>query len=210
MTGRQFATIFASIFFMGALPLILSQFSGSASAGIASGLMLPLSHLNQVLLFLAIGLLSAYTGTRVMFLLPLAFLLMLAMGIMLDLDYRYTIPAKMVVLLVALCFGIIAHSMELKNYIAFIAITAPAAFYIGGEYAAIIPNTASPPHFMVGALFSTGLIHASGLCIGLAVGELLLPLFQDIMAHPAVVSAKENWNASQARIRVFAASMRFW
>lgn len=210
MTGRQFATIFASIFVMGALPLILSQFSGSASAGIASGLMLPLSHLDQVLLFLAIGLLSAYTGTRVMFLLPLAFLLMLAMGILLDLDFRYTASAKIVVMMVALCFGIIAHSMELKNYIMFIAITAPAAFYIGGEYAAIIPTTASPPHFMIGALFSTGLIHASGICIGLAIGELLLPFFQDAREHPAIVKIRNGWNNSQERLRVMAATMRFW
>src|ERR1700679_3017273 len=88
MNTRLFAALFTAIFFTGALPMLLIEPSGSASAGLAAGFVLPLTNACQVVILLAIGLIAAWVAQEAILVLPLCTLLMVVIGALMEVDDR--------------------------------------------------------------------------------------------------------------------------
>lgn len=176
MSNGRFIAIFAAIFTLGALPLLLTQSLGTASAGITAGMMLPLNHIVHILVFFAVGILAAQLKAPSHSLLPAAFILMMALGVFIDLpDGTQEIPAeKFLVLGVILCFGLIANKMSITLFIASTALTSIIAFMLGSEYAEVIPHIAAPLYFLLGIMFSTVFVLLAGMCLGFTCSGTIL------------------------------------
>lgn len=172
MSGTRFTLIFSIIFALGALPLILVQSLGAASAGLSTGMMLPLSNPGHMLLFLAVGLLASQMSVKSYLMLPAAFLLMMSIGMFTDFTTEDVPLSKLLILGAILCYGVIAHNMSLSAFILSTLFSSIIAFTLGAEYAAIIPNIALPLYFLLGVLLSTSFILMGGLCLGLTLSGM--------------------------------------
>src|SRR5579872_6587590 len=84
-TGRM-AVLFAVMFLLGAVPLMVMQPSGSVDAGLSAGFTKPLDNIYHLAALVAIGVLAAWFGKEAIVLLPLCALLMLVIGAMLRID----------------------------------------------------------------------------------------------------------------------------
>jgi len=175
MTSLRFAIIFAAIFLLGALPLVLVQSLGGASAGLSSGLVLPLSQPWHIAIFFAIGMLASQLSTRSYLLLPLAFLTMMALGVFLEIDYREIPAAKFLILSAIVLFGMIANHLSLGAFLFSTLLTATVGFTLGSHYALTIPNIAAPLYYLLGILIATCFLLLGGLCLGLTLSSFVQP-----------------------------------
>lgn len=199
MSGKVFAAIFAGIFLLGALPLLMAQSIGAAGAGITAGLMEPLSHFWHIVLCGGLGIFAASMGGRAMLLVPGAFLLMLCIGLLLDMPALPLPVSKSLILLAILCFGVTAHYMTLQRFIVSSVTTSAIAFLIGGAFAHIMPTIASPLHFMVGAVLATVFLLGAGVCIGFTAQEMLSQWAEENGDHPWTLKVQEWRQSSWAR-----------
>jgi urease accessory protein len=176
MTSARFAIIFSAIFFLGALPLVLVQSLGGASAGLSSGLVLPLSHPFHILTFFMIGMLASQLSTRSYALLPLAFLTMMALGGFLEMNHQTIPAAKFLILSAIILFGMIANHLSLVAFLFSTMLTASVGYSFGNHYALTIPDIADPLYYLLGILIATCFLLLGGLCLGLTVASFFPPL----------------------------------
>jgi hydrogenase/urease accessory protein HupE len=167
MSSKRFLVIFASIFLLGSVPLLLGQPSGAASAGLSAGFMMPIEQLWQLVIFISLGLFASYLrSTQAMLMLPLAFLLLFVVGMSLAFDATvYTrMPAFLLgsVLLFALCFAICRSEQVIMGMV----IAASLGFHFGGYYHQLIPDIAAPLYFMICIILALALILCASVSLG--------------------------------------------
>lgn len=208
MTSARFAAIFAAIFFLGALPLVLVQSLGGAGAGLSAGLVLPLSHPWHILMFFAVGILASQLGSQSSVMLPTAFLTMLALGVFLTLDYREIPAAKFLILLAIVCFGVVANRSSLRAFLLSTLITAGTGFTLGSGYAATLPDIASPLYYLLGILVATCFMLVGGLCLGLSFSSFVRPLHEVFSLQGVTRRLQREWLRLLARRRARAAARR--
>lgn len=160
--------------FLFLLPL-LTLLSGSAAAhisgglagGFSSGLMHPVLGLDHVVAMLGVGLWGAFLGSPAIWILPVAFPLVMTIGGALGI---IGVP------LPAVETGIALSAIVLGTMVAF-AVRPPiavAAFIVGFfaifhgyAHGAELPTSANPMAFSLGFVISTGLLHLTGIAFGL-------------------------------------------
>ena len=148
------------------------------AGGFASGFLHPLFGWDHVAAMVAVGLWGAFLGRPALFLLPVAFPLVMAFGGMLGV---LGVP------LPAVESGIAASSVVLGLLIAFaVRAPLPAALLIVGIFAIFhgyahgveLPEAASPIAYSIGFVISTGLLHLFGIAVGLLIA---LPLGRTVV-----------------------------
>ena len=169
MTSKRFIAIFASIFLLGALPLVMQQPNGASSAGLSHGFTFPIEHLAHLAVFCVLGVFASFLRGLALTLVPLSFVLMYVVGITLKLDeQRYELlPMFMLgaVLLFALCVSLARR----RSHLIGIVIAASAGFHFGRYYGATIPPIASPLYFLMGNIIAFALIFATSISFGLTM-----------------------------------------
>lgn len=169
MSSRKFILFFAGIFCLGALPIMIVQPSGTASAGLSAGFTLPLEHPVYVGLCVVMGLLASLIGRDGPIFIPAVLLAMLVMGHLLGLDAAlypaspYMILAS--VLLVVLVAGILDRRAELMG----VMLAASLGFQLGWHTVRLMPDIAAPLYFLMGVLLSVLLITAVAISLGLTL-----------------------------------------
>lgn len=139
--------------------------------GLASGLLHPITGLDHVLAMVAVGLLAAHLGGRSLWALPLAFMgTMLIAGAVavagLPLPWvEFGILASVLVL-----GGLIASGRTLPGTLA-LGLAAVFALFHGYAHGHEMPATASGLIYAAGFVSTTGLLHATGIALGLALGR---------------------------------------
>lgn len=153
------------------LPTIaLAHTSGDAAGltgGFASGFMHPILGWDHVAAMVAVGLWGAFLGQPAVWILPVAFPIIMAFGGMLGV---LGIPIPMVET------GIAASSIVLGLLIAFavraplavsLAVVGAFAIFHGHAHGTELPAAANPIAFSIGFVTATGLLHLAGIVVGL-------------------------------------------
>lgn len=152
------------------LPVIAQAHTGEgAVGGFISGLMHPVFGPDHVIAMVAVGLWGAFLGMPAIWLLPVVFPLVMAMGGVLGI-YGVSIPAVEIGIAASgiILGGSVALAARPPIWIAAIVVGIFAIFH-GHAHGAELPEAANPLAYSIGFVLSTGLLHLSGIAFGLLV-----------------------------------------
>jgi urease accessory protein len=160
--------------------LALAAFSGAAEAhvgvgpttGFVHGFLHPLSGIDHELAMIAVGLFAARLGGRALWLVPLAFVGMMAVGGALGINgfslpfVEIGIAASVLVLGAAVALDFSLPTSAAMGLVGFFAI------FHGHAHGAEMPATASGLTYGIGFMLATALLHAVGIALGLGISAL--------------------------------------
>jgi urease accessory protein len=160
-----------------AIPALAHVQEGQA-AGFLTGLAHPVSGLDHVLAMVAVGLWGAQLGVPAIWLLPVTFPLVMAVGGFLGLVGIPLPGVETGVALSALALGLaVATSWRPPLAIATLMVAAFAVFH-GHAHGTELPAGQSGLTYSIGFVMATGLLHLAGISIGLIhrwpVGRVVL------------------------------------
>ena len=170
---REFSHTSVHLFWMALL--LLFSFNASAHSetgvigGFASGFMHPLRGLDHIVAMVAVGLWGAFLGAPAMWVLPVIFPMVMAVGGAIGI---LGIPLPGIETGIALS-GVILGSMVLfavkpPLWIAG-SIVGFFAIFHGYAHGAELPNAANAITYAVGFVTATGILHLGGISLGLLV-----------------------------------------
>ena len=155
--------------FLGAEPAFAHTGAGVAG-GFTAGFMHPLSGLDHLLAMVSVGIWGAFLGRPLIWALPVAFPLIMVVGGVLGI---LGIPLPFVEIGVSgsvIALGLaIAAAWRAPAVIA-VAIIAVFALFHGHAHGTELPHAAEPAAYASGFVLATGLLHVSGIAIGLLLG----------------------------------------
>lgn len=155
--------------------IAVAAFSNAASAhsgeglagGFASGFLHPIYGLDHVVAMVAVGLWGAFLGMPAIWLLPVVFPLVMAVGGALGV---FGVPLPGVEIWIAasaVALGLcVAFEFRPPVWIAAILVGAFAVFH-GHAHGSELPEAANPLAYAAGFVIATGLLHLSGIGLGL-------------------------------------------
>lgn len=143
--------------------------SGDLSGGLSSGFMHPLTGLDHVVAMVAVGLWGAQLRQPAIWLLPVTFPVVMAMGGVLGI---VGLPLPGVEIGIALS-AVVLGGMVLAAVRPPLAVAAVFvgffAIFHGYAHGAELPDSAAPLAYSIGFVTSTGLLHASGILVGAGI-----------------------------------------
>ena len=140
---------------------------GGGAVGFGAGFLHPLSGLDHLLAMVSVGIWGAELGAPAIWLLPIAFPLIMAIGgalgvIGVPLPYGELLIALSVVVL-----GALVATVRRVPVAAALAIVGVFAIAHGHAHGVELPAAADAVAFTVGFVLATGLLHLAGIGIGL-------------------------------------------
>jgi urease accessory protein len=146
---------------------VILHVEAGRAAGLASGLLHPVSGLDHVLAMIAVGVWGAQLGPPAVWLLPITFPMVMAFGGMIGL-LGVTIPGVEVgIALSALILGV-AVLLEARPPLALAAaLVGLFAVFHGHAHGTELPEGASGILYSVGFVVATGSLHGAGIALGL-------------------------------------------
>jgi len=137
--------------------------------GFANGLLHPLTGLDHLLAMTAVGLWAAQRGGRALWLAPLSFVSVMALGGVLGMAGFGRIPfVEQAIAASVLTFGIFIASAAQLPLKASVAVIAAFALFHGYAHGAEMPATASGWLYGMGFVLATAGLHLLGIGLGLA------------------------------------------
>jgi len=152
-----------------------SLFSNPAAAhmgtglpgGFASGFIHPLSGLDHLLAMVSVGLWGAFLGRPLIYVLPVVFPAMMVVGAIMGMFAVPLPPVQVgIALSVLVLGGCISLSLRAPVWAASL-IAAVFAVFHGYAHGKELPSAADPVSYSVGFVLATGLLHVSGIGLGL-------------------------------------------
>lgn len=141
----------------------------ATASGFVSGFTHPLFGLDHVVAMVAVGLWGGQLGKPAIWLLPVTFPLVMALGGVLGVRGIPLPGVEIGIALSAVALGcLVAGSVRAPIWIASAVVGAFAIFH-GHAHGTELPGAASPLHYAAGFVLSTGLLHVAGIVIGLLV-----------------------------------------
>ncbi len=159
-----------------ALPLTLIATAALAhtdtsAGGFISGFRHPVAGWDHVAAMVAVGLWGAFLGLPAMWLLPVVFPLVMAFGGALGV---LGVPLPMVetgIALSGVVLGLlIAFAVRAPLWVAAVIVGIFAVFH-GHAHGTELPDAANPFAYGIGFVIATGLLHLSGIALGLLIGS---------------------------------------
>ncbi|ATU92018.1 HupE/UreJ family protein [Phyllobacterium zundukense] len=142
------------------------------TSGFAQGFTHPISGLDHVLAMMLVGVLAFQLGGRALWLVPLTFVGMMAVGGMFGIA---GINVPFVELGIALSVVVLgaAVAFEVKPPVAIAAgLVGLFAVFHGHAHGAEMPNSAGGLAYASGFIIATALLHIVGLSLGLVIGKI--------------------------------------
>jgi urease accessory protein len=155
----------AAITFLMAQPALAHEQAG-VGGGLVSGLLHPLTGLDHLIAMVAVGIWGAQLGAPAIWVLPITFPLVMAIGGVLGILHVPLPAPEMIVALSALVLGGAVASRLKLPFAAAAAVVAVFAIFHGHAHGAELPGSANPLAYGVGFVLSTGLLHLCGIAIG--------------------------------------------
>ncbi|MBX3673003.1 MAG: HupE/UreJ family protein [Burkholderiales bacterium] len=140
---------------------------GGQAAGFLSGMLHPISGLDHVLAMVAVGLWGAQLGAPAIWLLPVAFPLVMAFGGFLGLMGVPVPGVEIGIALSAVLLGVMVATQSRPPLGVAIALVGFFAVFHGHAHGTELPVGASGLLYSVGFVIVTGLLHATGIAVGL-------------------------------------------
>jgi len=136
------------------------------AGGLTSGFMHPLTGLDHLVAMVAVGLWGAQLGAPAIWVLPITFPLVMAVGGVLGvLGIPLPLP-ELFISLSALVLGAVVAARARWPFAAACAVVAVFAIFHGYAHGAELPRAANPLAYGVGFVVATGLLHLCGIAIG--------------------------------------------
>jgi urease accessory protein len=150
------------------LPMTAAAHMGTGlPGGFESGFIHPFSGLDHLLAMVSVGLWGAFLGRPLIYVLPVVFPAMMVAGAIMGM---FVVPLPSVEVGVALSVlvlgGCIALSVRAPVWAACVVVAIFAVFH-GYAHGKELPSAADPVAYSVGFVLATGLLHVSGICLGL-------------------------------------------
>jgi urease accessory protein len=142
---------------------------GAAGAGFLTGFLHPLRGLDHVLAMLAVGMWGAQLGNPAIWMLPVAFPQVMALGGVAGILGLPLVGIELGVTVSVLVLGsMIALDRRPPLWVAFLMVSFFAVFH-GYAHGAELPGQTGAVAYSAGFVTATGLIHLTGIGIGLVV-----------------------------------------
>jgi urease accessory protein len=156
-----------------ALVLVVSSpalaHTGNVSGGFAGGFAHPILGPDHVLAMVAVGLWGAFLGAPAIFILPIVFPLVMAFGGVLGIVGVPLPGAEVAIAISAVVLGLmVALAVRLPIWTAAVVVGVFAIFH-GYTHGAELPAGANAVAYCTGFVIATGLLHLSGIALGLTV-----------------------------------------
>ena len=139
--------------------------------GFAHGFAHPALGIDHVLVMVAVGLFAARLGGRALWLVPLSFVAMMAVGGALGAAGGGLPLIETGIALSVVILGIAVAARLRLPIAAALGLVGCFALFHGQAHGAELPDTASGLAYGVGFLLATGCLHAVGIGLGLAIGK---------------------------------------
>jgi len=169
LPGRGFgamAVVLALVFLLTS-PAGLAAHEGGAAEGLLSGLKHPVSGLDHVVAMVAVGLWGAQLGAPAVWLLPVVFPMVMAFGGMMGLLGVPLPGVEIGIALSAVALGGMVMGEVKPRLVVTAAIVGVFAIFHGHAHGVELPESASGVTYSVGFVVATGLLHATGIAVGL-------------------------------------------
>lgn len=137
--------------------------------GLVSGLLHPIFGLDHLLAMVAVGLWGAQLGMPAIYLLPITFPVVMALGGLLGVAGMPLPFIEIGIALSALALGaMVAMNLRPPLWIAATLVGLFAVFH-GHAHGTEMPEAANPLAYGIGFVISTGLLHLAGILLGLLI-----------------------------------------
>jgi urease accessory protein len=165
----MYVRVITAILFCSISGATLAHTGEGAIGGFISGFLHPLFGWDHVIAMVAVGLWGAFLGMPAIWILPIVFPMVMALGGVLGI-LGIPVPAVEI--------GIAASAIVLGGSVALAAkppiwvaavIVGTFAIFHGHAHGAELPQAANPLAYSIGFVLSTGLLHLSGIAFGLLV-----------------------------------------
>jgi len=169
-TSLDFATLrrAAALALVATPAAALAHEEAGQAAGFLAGLAHPVSGLDHVLAMIAVGLWGAVLGLPAIWVLPVAFPLVMALGGLMGL-LGFPLPGVEVGIAVsAIVLGVMVLAEVRPPLWLAAAIVAFFAVFHGHAHGRELPAGASALLYSLGFVIATGLLHAAGILLGVA------------------------------------------
>ena len=143
---------------------------GGQAAGFITGLQHPWSGLDHVLAMIAVGLWGAQLGNPAIWLLPIAFPMMMAMGAMMGLMGIPVPGVEIGIALSAIVLGMMIFIEVRPKLAVAIAMVGIFAIFHGHAHGTELPAGQSGLLYSMGFVIATGCLHGVGIALGLVNG----------------------------------------
>jgi urease accessory protein len=135
--------------------------------GFESGFMHPFSGIDHLLAMVSVGLWGAFLGRPLIYVLPVIFPAMMVAGAIMGMFALPLPPVEIgIALSVLVLGGCIALPVKAPVWAACIVVGIFALFH-GYAHGKELPSAADPVAYSLGFVLATGLLHVSGICLGL-------------------------------------------
>ncbi len=148
-------------------PTFLSAHEGGSAAGLLSGLIHPVSGLDHVLAMVAVGIWGAQLGQPAIWILPVTFPMVMALGGMLGLLGLPLPGVEVGIGVSALLLGFIIALDRHPGLGLAAALVGFFAIFHGHAHGAELPEGQSGLLYSIGFVLATGTLHATGIALGL-------------------------------------------
>ena len=150
-----------------ATPLAQAHEGAGLAGGFMSGFAHPLLGWDHVVAMLAVGLWGAFLGAPALWLLPVVFPLVMAAGGALGV-LGVPLPAVEIGIAVSAIAlgGVVAGALRPPLWVAALLVALFAIFH-GHAHGTELPQAASPLAYSLGFVVATGLLHLTGIALGL-------------------------------------------
>ena len=144
----------------------LAHEQADVGGGLTAGLLHPLTGADHLIAMVAVGIWGAQLGAPAIWVLPITFPLVMALGGVLGILHVPLPMPEVIIALSALVLGG-AVAMRLKlPFAAAAAVVAVFAIFHGHAHGAELPGSANPLAYGIGFVVATGLLHLCGIVIG--------------------------------------------
>ena len=168
-TSRQLSSLLALLLLTTWSTATLAHAEVGVAGGLVSGLLHPVFGLDHLLAMVAVGLWGAQLGMPAIYLLPITFPVVMAVGGLLGVVGMPLPYIEVGIALSALALGaLVAANVRPPLWIAATLVGLFAVFH-GHVHGTEMPNAVNPLAYGIGFVTSTGLLHLTGILIGLLI-----------------------------------------
>jgi urease accessory protein len=160
------ASLNAVLAFLALAPPAVAHEQEGVAGGLASGLLHPLTGIDHMIAMVAVGIWGAQLGAPAIWLLPITFPLVMALGGVLGVLHVPLPMPEIVIALSALVLGAAVAARVRVPFAAAAVVVAVFAVFHGHAHGVELPSAANPLAYGVGFVVATGLLHLCGIAIG--------------------------------------------
>lgn len=146
---------------------VLAHNPAGVAGGFASGFMHPLTGVDHILAMVAVGIWGAQLGAPAIWALPIAFPLVMSVGGAMGVRGVPLVGVEIGIAASALLLGLMIFSEARPPLAAAALLVGFFAIFHGYAHGAELPHAANPLAYGVGFIIATGMLHVSGIGLGL-------------------------------------------